>query len=47
MSIEDKSLYQQCIDAMNAEDITVFDRIMDSNIGAHELPSASLPDPKA
>ncbi|GEM_PF-6641203 len=43
MSVENKALYQQFIDAMKTQVVTAVDRFMDPNIVGHDLPPASQP----
>ncbi len=43
MSEENKALYRQFIDAMNAKDVTVVDRLMDPNFVDHDLPPGQAP----
>ena len=39
MSAENKALYQQFIDTMKTQDVTVVDRLMDPNVVGHRQPT--------
>ena len=43
MSEENKAIYRQFTDAMNAKDITIVDRLMDPNFVDHDLPPGQPP----
>ena len=46
MSEENKAFFQQFIDAMNAKDVTIVDRLMSADFVDHNLPPGQAPGPQ-